>query len=303
MATFCPTGKIYRNYLSNSRMKNIKIQEKAVNEDLPVTHNNYIQWQSTVPLAILTNVAVFMLLVMFNPSSRLPHQAAMLPANSVFSDTDGDDGTTAAEKYGWTNLIRSDDFDGTQLDASWGVYDGPGHAGNGIRSLDQVSLDNGIMRITGTKDGITAGMSWMPGQLYGRWEVRARFPVGCGCYHPVLILWPDAEDFPVGGEVDYAEVFDPNRQELNFFLHYGADNQQISSTIQADMTQWHNFAVEWTNDHITGYIDGESWFHTDDQSKLPPRAMHQTLQLDWFPQDGAGTGAVMEVAWARMYGL
>jgi hypothetical protein len=31
--------------------------------------------------------------------------------------------------------------------------------------------------------------------------------------------------------------------------------------------------------------------------------MHQTIQLDWFPDDGAGEGAVMEVDWVRQYGL
>jgi len=210
---------------------------------------------------------------------------------------------TAAERYGWTNLVSSEDFDGAELGPSWAIYDGPGHAGNGVRSPEQVTVGNGVVRITGTPDGTTAGMAWLPGQLHGRWEARARFPAGCGCYHPVLILWPDAEDFPVGGEVDYAEVFDPARQELNFFLHYGPDNLQMHGGTQVDMTQWHHFAVEWTSDHVTGFVDGEPFFHTDRGETLPPGAMHQVLQLDWFPDDGARDGAVMEVDWVRQYGL
>lgn len=212
------------------------------------------------------------------------------------------DPDTAAERYGWTNLVRSDDFDDAELDPSWGVYDGPGHGNNGVRSPEQVAVDAGVLRIAGTPEGVTGGMAW-PGQLHGRWEARARFPAGCGCYHPVLTLWPDAEDFPVGGEVDYAEVFDPARQELNFFLHYGPDNLQLHSGTQVDTTQWHHFAVEWTPDHITGFVDGEQFFYTDQRETLPPRAMHQTIQLDWFPSEGVQDGALMEVDWIRQYGL
>jgi beta-glucanase (GH16 family) len=186
----------------------------------------------------------------------------------------------------------------------WGLYDSAGNDGQGIRSPAQISVSNGILRITGTPDGTTGGMSWHGAQMYGRWEIRARFPAGCGCYHPVLILWPSDLNWPEGGEVDYAEVFDSSRQELNFFLHYGAQNNQISSSRSVDMTQWHNFAVEWTPDHMTGYIDGQPFFNTTNQSLLPPGRMEQTIQLDWFPHDSTTpSGAVLEVDWARRYGL
>ena len=157
--------------------------------------------------------------------------------------------------------------------------------------------------MTGTPDGATAGMSWDHGQKYGRWEVRARFPAGCGCYHPVLLLWPVNGGGGVvanGGEVDYAEVFDAGRQELNFFLHYGPDNRQLHALEQVDMTTWHNFAVEWMPDHITGYIDGAPFFHTESPDAQPPGPMVQTIQLDWFP-GATQSGGSLEVDWATMY--
>jgi beta-glucanase (GH16 family) len=163
-------------------------------------------------------------------------------------------------------------------------------------------VNNGILRITGTPDGTTAGIYWKGSQTYGRWEVRARFPAGCGCYHPVLTLWPSDENWPVGGEIDYAEVFDSGRQKLRFFLHYGAENNVIGGYRAVDMRQWHNFAVEWTPDHITGYVDGEAFFRTSNRTALPPGRMHQTIQLDWYPGDTRG-GAVLDVDWARKYAL
>lgn len=210
--------------------------------------------------------------------------------------------STAAARYGWTNLVARDDFTGSSLHPSWRPYDSAGHAGNGIRSPEQISLSNGVLRMNGTPTGTTAGMDWNHPQQYGRWEIRARFPAGCGCYHPVLILWPVDHPWPAGGEIDYAEVSDPSRQTLKFFLHYGAENRQLGSSRRVDMTQWHNFAVEWTADHITGYLDGQPFFHTAQREALPPGPMKQTIQLDWFPGSAEG-GATLEVDWATIYTL
>jgi hypothetical protein len=212
------------------------------------------------------------------------------------------DMTTAAGRYGWTRLVARDDFTGSSLDPSWGPYDSPGNAGKGFRSPRQIALDGGILRITGTPDGTTAGMAWSHPQRYGRWEIRARFPTGCECYHPVLLLWPVSYAWPAGGEVDYAEVLDGKRQKLNFFLHHGAENRQDWAGLPVDMTRWHNFAVEWTPDHVVGFIDGQPFFHNTAREAQPPGPMNQTVQLDWFP-DGTGAGAVLEVDWATIYQL
>jgi beta-glucanase (GH16 family) len=226
----------------------------------------------------------------------------VIGCGSVSRSADTAADQTAASAFNWGDPIMIDEFDGSELGSHWNVYDSPGHAGNGLRSPDQAAVDDGLLTITGTAAGTTAGMAWQPGQMYGRWEVRMRAAAGCGCYHPVLILWPDANDFPVGGEVDFAEVFAADRQEVNFFLHFSERNDQIKATQEIDVTEWHNYAVEWTADHVTGFIDGRQWFTTGDAEKLPPRPMHLTIQLDWFPGDGdASEGATMEVDWVRIY--
>lgn len=212
-----------------------------------------------------------------------------------------DEGTTAAATFGWNDPSHEDQFDGTTLSKDWGIYDGPGHAGNGRRSPSAISLSNSILTISGTADGTTGGIAWNIGQQYGRWETRARYTAGTAAYHQVLLLWPDKEDWPVGGEVDYSEVSDAERKHLQFFLHYGKDNQQVEGDADIDMTQWHNYAVEWTADHVVGYVDGKEFFRSEKKETLPPRAMHATIQLDWFPgKDPEGTGK-MEVDWIRQY--
>jgi len=82
----------------------------------------------------------------------------------------------AAERYGWTDLVRRDDFDGAELSTSWAVYDGPGHADNGIRSPEQVTVGNGVVRITGAPDGTTARHGVAAGAAARPLEAPARFP-------------------------------------------------------------------------------------------------------------------------------
>lgn len=210
-------------------------------------------------------------------------------------------GTTAAGRYGWTKLVSREDFSGSSLPGSWGAYDGPA-TGDGVWSPGQIRVGGGIARLTGRPDGTTAGMYWKGSRKYGRWEIRARFPDGCGCYTPLLILWPHDNEWPAGGEIDYAEVFNGDRQEVHFNLHYGSADNVIHRVKRVDMTRWRNFAVEWTPDHISWYIDGERYFHTSQRSAQPPEAMFQTVQLGYAGDKGRGS-ATMEIDWATKYAL
>lgn len=212
------------------------------------------------------------------------------------------EGVTAAERHGWGTPTQEDDF--TADLSRWELYDGPGHAGEGRRSSTAVTVENGVLTITGDTEGTTGGMAWDTGQRYGRWEGRARAAAADPSYNALLLLWPDAEDFPVGGQVDFMEMIDPTRQETDFFLHFGEDDDQITSQVQIDGTEWHNWAVEWTPDAITGYVDGEEWFRSTDPSTFPPGPMHLCIQLDWFPEGpGEVQESTMEVEWVRQYTL
>jgi hypothetical protein len=210
-------------------------------------------------------------------------------------------GITAAEQHGWGAPSREDDFSsGTD---QWDIYDGPGHGGEGTRSPSAVSVEDGILTITCDSSGTTAGMAWNPGQKYGRWEGRVRAPVSDPSYNALLLLWPDAEDFPVGGEIDFMEMMDHTRQKTDIFIHYGKDNSQVNGSVEVDGTEWHNWALEWTPEAITAYVDGEEWYRTTDTSIFPPGPMHLCIQLDWFPEGDTPKQSIMEVDWVRQYSL
>ena len=68
-----------------------------------------------------------------------------------------------------------------------------------------------------------------------------------------------------------------------------------------DVSEFHNYALDWSPNGIVGYLDGVKWFEDNDPSHQPPGPMHQTLQLDWVPDSTANGAAEMRVDWVRVY--
>lgn len=223
--------------------------------------------------------------------------AAPKPQAPAAAAPSGGDGTQAAAGRGWTPA-GGDEFNGP-MSGNWGVYEGAGHAGNGSRTANAIKVENGSLVIRGDGAGNTGGMSWKVEQRFGKWEMRAKFPKGDKQYHPVLLLWPEGE-WPAGGEVDFAET-DSAAPDVNFFLHYSSSNQQKYAKKTLDLTQWHNYAVEWVDGRITGYIDGQKWFESTDGATMPPGKMHATIQLDYFPDGGSPKPSEMYVDYMRIY--
>jgi hypothetical protein len=216
-------------------------------------------------------------------------------ANTPASDS-------AATNLGWGTPIAGDEFNytGAPDAAKWKVYNSVGHAGNGIRSPYQATVDGSKLVITGTADGTTAGMSAKFGrQQYGRWEVRTAGS-GDNEYHLVSILWPDSGNWPCDGEINYAETTG-DWNLIKFFHHYSCDNRQVSAAKTLDVSQFHNYAVDWSPKGTVGYVDGVKWFETTDPAHQPPGPMHQTLQLDWFPDSTPDGPGEMRVDWVRVY--
>ncbi|WP_433477023.1 glycoside hydrolase family 16 protein [Spirillospora sp. CA-142024] len=238
-------------------------------------------------------------------------------------------GTTAAQRYGWGAPRAADEFNTTLDTKAWEVYDGPGHAGNGKRRPEAVTVKNGALRITGGPDGTTGGLGWHKGsQKLGRWEARLKLNRSCACYNANMLLWPVGGGGGTapkggGGEIDYMETYEDNglRTGANFFLHYDqkegseqkgreGDSGRLDAHAKVDLTTWHTFAVEWTAKEINGYLDGRRWFHTTRRDAQPPGPMGQAIQLDWIPglTDTTAPGidkkgkAVLQVDWIRMYG-
>jgi beta-glucanase (GH16 family) len=244
------------------------------------------------------------------PQTQEGVQGPVRPQGSATLEPGARSDAEAAVQNGWPLLV-SDEFDGGALRPEWAPYSGETTDDVGRYVPANITVADGTLRLTGRGGSESAGLAWFPGQQYGRWEIRARSQQGNG-YGGVALLWPDAEDWPVGGEINFMEIPNGDKRESHFVVHYGEDNSQVGTTTASDFTQWHNFAVEWTPDHVAGFIDGQEIFRTSDPDVIPPRPMHIAIQQDigpmgkdWIPPLDASTPAevTLEVDWVRIYGL
>lgn len=218
------------------------------------------------------------------------------------------DTTTAAGKIGWGAIIEGDEFatDGTPDTAKWSLYDGPGHDGNGRRVPARATVTGGKLVLTGLANGDSAGMAHKLNQKYGRWEVRVR-AVNTGTsngnlYSPVLIIWPKSDKWPDDGEYDFYEPGQAGGTTAGAYIHYPSTTvqQEHATKTGVDLSQFHNFAIDWQATGIKGYIDGVEWFSYSSGGIQNMPSGHLTIQLDNF--DGTSqTPATMEVEWVRIY--
>ncbi|MEJ2857572.1 MULTISPECIES: polysaccharide lyase family 7 protein [unclassified Saccharothrix] len=244
---------------------------------------------------------------------------------TVTHDQPGSDQTQAAVRHGWgTPQPISDEFDytGPVDPAKWAVPSGDvggtagcwaGHANNGRRCAKNSTVANGIMTMLGEANGDTGWLRQKLDIQYGRWEIRSRSRnTGAtgGLYHPLHLIWPTAGNRLENGEYDWVEYSDPDAQCLTAFLHYPkspTDKKERRDLCPVDMTQWHNFAFEWTAQGLVGYVDGVEWFRLSgganadrgDIQAMP--SGHLNIQLDNFTGSSGLRPAVFEVDWVRFY--
>ena len=292
-------------------MPDLDVETRPIVPDKPPPDRRWMVISGVLALALVATLLV----VLLQPTApQQPPQQGGQPTEPEYESAGAD--TSAAKLLNWGEPNAVEEFDGP-LGPQWRAYDGPGHVGNGIRSPEAIDISNGTLTITGDSQGTTGGLAWLPGdgntgQKYGRWEGRVRAPESDETYNALLLLWPDAENWPVGGEIDFMEMLDPTRQETEIFIHWppegavagASQSNKINDKVQVDGTEWHNWAVEWTPEYIVAYVDGREWFRTSDTQIFPPDAMHLAIQLDWFPGQGDPNDvqeSSMEVDWVKQY--
>jgi hypothetical protein len=174
-------------------------------------------------------------------------------------------GLPVGDLPGWHQVL-AENFSGSTLPSGWGAYEGhPGGEPDGMWLPSHVTVGNGAMHLNGYQDGgrwATGGVmnSHAASLQYGKYEVRFRMTKGVGVKYAIL-LWPHAENWPVGGEIDFAEDGGSGtRDHTSGTIHYGADNSTIQRELTGvDFSQWHTVGVEWTPGKIAYTLDGKAW--------------------------------------------
>lgn len=260
-----------------------------------------------------------------------------------------------ADKEGY-RLVWRDEFNGASLDtAKWGyqtgikdIYGssvGPDYWGNGelqYYTEDAVSVADGSLKITATKQQ-QGDRPYTSGRIltrdkasftYGYFEARMKTPTGSGMW-PAFWMLPQPSSpanseneyggWPANGEIDIMEAKGRLENKVDTTLHFGKawdahDYVTQETTLSSNTDEWHIYAVDWTADAISWFVDGQKvltvtkdrWWSQDvsNQGKSQPfdKPFYIIFNLavggmyDSYNQpDGSFTSAAMYVDYVRVY--
>lgn len=195
-------------------------------------------------------------------------------------------------------MVWSDEFDGNEIDRTkWGFqlgnglynYDtkqwihGWGNEELQYYTKDNASIRDGRLVITARKESlhgcgytsarmrtVTSEGETLLSRRYGRFEIRAKLPVGQGLW-PAIWMLPD--DAPYGGwaasgEIDIMEARGQEPGKVLGTIHYGAGwpaNEHSGGELVfpegEGIADFHTYAIEWGPGVIRWYVD-EQLFST-----------------------------------------
>lgn len=236
-------------------------------------------------------------------------------------------------------LVWNDEFNGTEIDLNkWG-YEVNGNGGGNnemqyytARSENSYTKDGKLFIVAkiekftgsdGTRDFTSARLRTLNkgDWKYGRIEVSAKIPSGKGTWPAIWMLSSDWEygGWPASGEIDIMEHvgYDPNviHGSIHTNAYYHKIGTQKSGTLKIPtaITEFHQYAIEWFEDHIDFFIDNGKYFSFTNENKgweVWPfdKRFHLILNLavggDWGGVQGIDTDAfpaAMEVDYVRVY--
>lgn len=194
----------------------------------------------------------------------------------------------------------------------------------GFSGQDTVAaIYDGTLKIIAKKQGdeiISARINTHEAWLYGYFEARLRLPGGKGTWPAFWMMPKNFTAWPLDGEIDIMEYVGYQPNVVHSTVHTQAYNHTIgtqkgkSITIQNAETEFHIYAVEWTADYIKGFVDGEEYFHFDNDKQNKKETwpfyapFYLKLNLAWGGDWGGAQGvdesklpATYEIDYVRVY--
>ncbi|WP_121353906.1 glycoside hydrolase family 16 protein [Flavisolibacter nicotianae] len=185
--------------------------------------------------------------------------------------------TATATTTAFTNLVWSDEFDGTSVNtANWSFETGGGGWGNNEKEYYQAAnatVSNGNLVITAKKQRVKAN-NYTSARLktqgkreftYGRIEARIKLPLGQGLWPAFWMLGANINtvSWPGCGETDIMEhintentIYGTIHWDNNGHASYGGN----TTTTPAD---YHVYAVEWDATSMRWYVDNVQYLTAD----------------------------------------
>ena len=245
----------------------------------------------------------------------------------------------AAQDY---ELVWSDEFEGAALDESkwefmlgngmnYGLPTGWGNNESQWYLEENTTIENGHLVITAKKE-IHSGCQYTSSRIrtrglgdwtYGRFEFRAKMPVGQGLWVAIWMMPTDNVygGWAASGEIDIMEYLGHETNRVHGTLHYGGpwpqnaqsgDDYTLSEGSFSEA--FHDFALEWEQGVFRWFVNGElfqtqtSWYTTNGDFPAPfDQRFHLIINLavggNWpgYPDQTTTFPQALEVDYARVY--
>ncbi|MBF9239094.1 glycoside hydrolase family 16 protein [Hymenobacter sp. BT683] len=182
----------------------------------------------------------------------------------------------------YSDLVWSDEFDGSSLDQTkWGYDLGGGGWGNNelqsyTNSSDNSFVNGGNLTIQARRqqagsNAYTSARLLTKNKktfVYGRIDTRAKIPKGKGVWPAIWMLGADIDqnNWPKCGEIDIMELRGSRPKELLATMHFpdaqGARRLKgTTNNVAVDLSEdFHIYSVVRSKDQIRMYLDGELYF-------------------------------------------
>ncbi|HBM79886.1 MAG TPA: glycoside hydrolase [Clostridiaceae bacterium] len=212
------------------------------------------------------------------PSNDLQDSISKEPANS--SNNISDSELNEKAKSGW-NLAWNDEFNSNAVDDKyWTLQNGGDLWGNNELQYytdreENCYIKDGKLIIRGLKEDYrnhqyTSARIVTKEKLeflYGKIEVKAKFPEGNGLF-PAIWLLPCENNYGDGkknGEIDLVEILGNDPEVIYGVAHYSLKNQNRSYKRYSDgitnfSMGFHVYSIEWSPQEIKWMVDDKAYF-------------------------------------------
>ena len=209
-------------------------------------------------------------------------------------------------------LVWNDEFNnGSELGGDWRHEEqGPGWVNNELQTYVNGSaagqrvteLVDGKLRINCFKasNTIYSGRVYAKssvGWTYGYIEARIKLPKGKGTWPAFWMMPVNFRSWPADGEIDIMEEVGANPNYVSSSLHANAHVHSNNTQVTHEMylagaeDDYHVYAIKWTQDNITTYVDGKVQLSYDNRG----------LGRDDWPYDDPFY-VILNLAWGGDWG-
>lgn len=215
---------------------------------------------------------------------------------------------------------------------TWNYETGGGGWGNnelqtyvpGLHGTDTCAVvTNGTLKIVAMQKGsqvnsirLNTNEAW----TYGYFEARLKLPTGKGTWPAFWMMPKNFKNWPLDGEIDIMEEVGYRPNWTSSAIHCQAYHHSIQTEktgeqfIPTAQTDFHIYALEWTEDYIECFVDGKSHFKflndkQNNKNTWPFNApFYLKLNLAWGGNWGGAMGidptclpATYEIDYVRVY--